>query len=409
MNAKPISEKSNPTMMQKAGNALFGSVFLIAGVCMLVFGNLMPWLSARAARDWPEVPCAVISSEVRRHDGDGSVSYSVEIEYRYDFDNQTFESSRYDFKVVNKSRKRCRQIVAGLPAGKKTVCFVDPDDPGSAVMDRNWEMGWLIFLMGCIFSAIGAAVAIGGILSGKRQRRSRDVSHTVGNLRGEGSVAAPAVVETDSCFPGDAEDQTWDVPQRLKPTSSPFKNFVGLCVSSAFWNGIVSIFVWNLFAGGVPDVFSVFMGLFLTPFILVGIVLLAATLQAFLTLLSPVVEIATTSGAVARGGTVDVAWEIIGNSNRISRLQISAWGTEEAKYRQGTDTVIDHSDFDHVIVVDTQDDQMIGFGSSAITIPAATMHTFEGENNKVTWALHVKATLRRWPDINQNYRFRVRP
>lgn len=409
MNAKPISEKSTPTMMQTVGIMLFGSVFFIAGVCMLAFGILVPWLSSRAATDWRQVPCEIISSEVRRHDGDDSVSYSVEIEYQYEFDNQTFESSRYDFNVVNKSRPRCRQIVAELPAGKITNCFVDPDDPKRAVIDRDWEMSWLFLIMGSAFSAVGLAVVIGSLAARRTPNRSRVFSGDTTALRGSDSVTASRVGRTEPLLPADVEDEKWDVPQRLKPTSSPLKNFLGLCFLSVFWNGIVSVFVWNLFTQPINGIFPIFMGLFLTPFVLIGIVILLGTLKAFLTLFSPVVEIATSTGAVPRGGTVDVAWEIAGNPGQISRLQISAWGTEQARYRQGTDTVTDQSDFDHVVVVDTEDVKAIGFGSATITIPANTMHTFEGGNNQVTWALQVKATLRWWPDIIQQYPFRVRP
>ena len=420
MNAKPISEQTPPAIMQSGCIVLFGSIFVAVGVGLLIFGIVIPYLWCNASASWTQVPCKIISSDVQRHDGDDSVSYSVEIEYQYEFENGTYRSSRYDFNFAqNKTKKTCKRIVAGLPAGKRSVCFVDPKDPQSSVLDRDWEMEWMFLVMGIIFSAAGSAVVIAGIFTGPKKKslvtrraglnRKTDRSHRDGHPKGLLSISSDDADDLAPIDPDDAEDKKWDTPQRLKPASTPLKNFIGMLFIAAFWNGILSIFVFSAWGDPLGGFSSIFIWLFLTPFALVGLAMLAGVVVTFLSLFSPVVEIAISSGTIGRGQTVDVAWEIRGNSNRISRLQIAAVGTETAKYQRGTDTITDNAHFDSIIVADITDPQRIAFGSAPITLHANTMHTFKDRHNEVEWAFRVKASLQMWPDVFKKYPFRVRP
>ena len=79
-----------------------------------------------------------------------------------------------------------------------------------------------------------------------------------------------------------------------------------------FWNGIVSIFLWQAIMEPKGGFFSIFMLLFMIPFVLIGVVLILGVARSFLSLFNPVIEIAMSTGAVERGNTVDVAWEIKG-------------------------------------------------------------------------------------------------
>ena len=37
------------------------------------------------------------------------------------------------------------------------------------------------------------------------------------------------------------------------------------------------------------------------------------------------------------------------------------------------------------------------------------MHTFNADNNKVIWTLHVTGAIARWPDIDESFDITVRP
>jgi hypothetical protein len=422
MNAKPISDDSKTTRKQTGCFVVSGLVFFGAGIAMLVGFQLLDWLSCRSAADWPGVPCTIVSSTVQEHRGDDSTSYSVEARFTYEVDQQKFTADQYDFNTSRRARKKCKEIVRQIPAGTKTVCFVDPDDPENAVLNKEFLLSWLELAMGLVFSAVGLAIAIGLPLAASRQnKQKRTVDGSIvstddrlaslgGNPRAmsvEGSQSAEG--KSSGLYQEDIEDQKWDVPQRLKPTSTKFVLLLITIGVALFWNGIVSVFLWQAIMEPAGAISSTFLLLFMIPFVLVGLVLILDVVRSFLSLFNPVFQIAMSTGAVGRGNTVDVAWEIKGSAKRIDRLRIAVVGTETARYLQGTSTVTDTSHFGLITVVDTDDAEEISFGSSAVTIPTDAMHTFADRHNQVTWAIQVRGEIARWPDVLQQHKFRVKP
>ena len=408
MNAKPISEPTKPGCWAMGMVSLFGSLFLFAGLAVLVTQVAMPWWSVRAAAEWSQVPCKILSGEIEEHRGD-ETTYSVDIEYEYTVENQTYRSSQYDFSTMYRSHRECREIIANYPVGQNATCYVDLDDPNDAVLARTaiFTM-WLV--LGVIFSAAGAGVAIGIPLSMIKNSKSVQ-SVGVSGSEYDGNLGRTADEQNylQSLYPDDLEDKKWDQPQRLKPSATKIGSLIGIVVLAMFWNGIVGLLVSAIFFDAANKILSIFLGLFILPFVLIGLVIILGVIKAFLVLFNPVVEIALSTGAVARGSEVDVAWEVKGNAGRIRRLQIAVVGTESAKYRQGTDIVTATSGFGLIPVADSTEAGSISFGSVAIKIPDGAMHTFTYDNNKITWAIQVKGEIRRWPDVLQTHVFRVKP
>ena len=353
MNAKPISEPAKPGCWSIGFVALFGSLFLFAGLAVIVTQVAMPWLSARAAADWPRVPCTILSSEIEEHRGD-STTYSVDIQYEYDIANQTHRSSQYDFSTMSRSRKVCRKILARYPEGKQSTCFVDPDNSAIAVLDRTPMIAWQILFLGGIFAVVGAIVTLGApyALTGRNKLR-RPISASGKTSEGVGGLSKFGHANSNHLYPEDVEDQAWSEPQRLKPASTKIGSLLGLVFLALFWNGIVGAVSFAIIGDGPKGVFLIFFILFLIPFVLIGLLIILGAIKAFLAMFNPVVEIALSAGAIARGSEVDVAWEIKGNAGRIRRLQIVAVGTEEARYRQGTNTVTATSYFGAIPIADT--------------------------------------------------------
>lgn len=209
--------------------------------------------------------------------------------------------------------------------------------------------------------------------------------------------------------PEDLEDETWSVPQKLKPSQSRLVAFLvvsGVCV---FWNGIVSIFLVQMLGQKAFDWSQMLFGLFLIPFVLIGLGLVLGAIYMFLALFNPKVVIATSSGAVPMGGEVDIAWEVEGNAGRIKRMQISLHGVQHATYRRGTTTTTDTEVFELIPVFEATTASDIEFGSATVTIPNSTMHTFEATNNKITWSIVVSGDIPWWPDVNESFAIRIKP
>ena len=129
--------------------ALFGVCFLV-GVVFLYGGYIAPQSNVRDSQNWVKTSCEILESSVKDHGN----SYSVGVQFQYEFNQKEYIANRYDFtSVVDGGEARPRIIVLGLPRGTKTVCYVNPDNPSEAVIKRDYYRSGLPFPVVCI--AIG--------------------------------------------------------------------------------------------------------------------------------------------------------------------------------------------------------------------------------------------------------------
>jgi hypothetical protein len=136
---------------------LFFLPFFLIGVGFFYGLTIHPALKILAARSWVETPCVIDSSEVQSHSGSkGSRTYSVGITYHYFFADQEYKSDRYYFGSGSSSGWKAKNaVVQKYPPGKETVCFVDPNKPSEAVLNRGWfgELGF--GAIGLLFALVG--------------------------------------------------------------------------------------------------------------------------------------------------------------------------------------------------------------------------------------------------------------
>ena len=155
--------------------------------------------------------------------------------------------------------------------------------------------------------------------------------------------------------------------------------------------------------------FGWFLALFLLVFQAVGLALLAAVPYQLLALANPRPIITMSRGSVPLGGTVSFAWELSGSAQRVTELKMTLRGREEARYRRGTDTHTDTHNFFSETLVNATNATNIARGSGTIRVPANSMHTFTGDNNKIIWTLQVTGEIPRWPNIDETFDIVVRP
>lgn len=380
-----ISEKIEGGKGKQAG-LIFFIIFLLISTIIFYFLGIRPFLRILDAKDWLECPCEIISSEVKSHSDNDGTTYSVEIVYSYNLYGEEHRSNRYNFLGGSSSGYSGKQkIVTHYKPGTNTICYVNPRNPAIAVLNRGFTMEMLVALVPLAFVLIG----IGGIFylirSKAKERKARirnvyDVKNPVEGVPSAGRV-------------------------ELKPKSSPVKNLIIVIFLALFWNGIVSIFVYQV----VQDKHDWLFALFLIPFVLIGIALICGVFYCFLTLFNPRPKLILSSGAAHPGERVNLKWEFTGHTESIRKLNISLEGYEESKYRRGTSTYTDKSVFERVIIMDTDDSMKIPCGQSAFTVPPGTMHTFEASNNKIIWVLKINGVISFWPDIKQEFPFTVLP
>jgi len=413
MNEEPVSTQKS-SQAGKGCLVLFGAVFVLFGLIFVYVTTVRPYLATRAASDWQETQCTVVKSEIDVDRGGDSTTYRPRIEFDYQFNGADYRSDTFDFTSLNRSRTRCQEIVNAHPVGTKVGCFVNPEDPEKAVIVRDYEFSYFGFFFPLIFSGFGFAAICAALflkdngsksISGSAKATPSNAFASSGSSTSStGSHSLPSSKQ----HPSDLLDQNWEKPQKLKPTQTRLLKFIIGLLVALFWNGIVAALLYGFLTEN-PNNFEWFFVLFMIPFVLVGLALIFGVFYLLGGLLNPAVELALSTGAVERGGSVDVAWQLIGRTSSIRTLKVLIEGEESATYRRGTDTITDTNVFCSIPVTETDSQEEITFGSSPVTIPADTMHTFSADRNNIKWRVVVQGDIPLWPNINESFEFRVKP
>jgi len=195
----------------------------------------------------------------------------------------------------------------------------------------------------------------------------------------------------------------------LKPSASPLAKLIGSVCVAAFWNGIVSVFVYQAWQGWRHGHSEWFLSVFLIPFVVIGLVMIGAVVYFFLALFNPRPQLTVNSNAIPLGDTLDVQWMISGRVDSLQRLRIFLEGREEATYTRGTSTYTDKEVFATVELVNTVNANEMRSGRRALAIPPGTMHSFASRNNKIIWSLRVHGEIRWWPDVSEEFPTTVLP
>lgn len=393
---RPISGNAQAVKGQRALSGFF-LIFLLAGSGTFYAVVLRPAIRIWNARDWPTVGCTVISSEVQSHNSDDGTTYSVNILYRYEIKGREYKSNRYDFMGGSSSGYgRKMEIVGRYPPRTLTVCYVDPTDPNNAVLYRGFSSSMWIGLVPLLFMGVGG----GGIIYVRRQARDSAPSMGTANPMDGKDWRPPETAKTVKP-PGGAPSRVFQ--------SSPWQKLLGVILIAAFWNGIVSVFVYQViksWQSGRPEWFLTF---FMVPFVLVGLALLGGIVYFFLAMFNPRPRVTVTPSAVALGQPLRVEWEFSGGSGRIQNLQLSLEGREEATYRRGTSTCTDKNVFVRISLAQSTHPEAIRKGNAHVTVPAHLMHSFAAANNKIIWSICIHGEIPRWPDVKEEFAVTVLP
>jgi hypothetical protein len=214
---------------------------------------------------------------------------------------------------------------------------------------------------------------------------------------------APALGSSPRLRAGDGARGVFDVDLARSRRGS----LVALIFFTVVWDGIVGTIVgvmWHQGKLGEDGCAT----LFLVPFALVGLALLAAIPYSFLATLNPR-PLLSVSRPLAPGVAATLGWRFHGAAGRIRRLQVLLEGREEATYRRGTSSTTVRSVFLTLPLVDTSDALQIAAGTVALSLPGDAMHSFAAPHNAVVWSLRVKGEIARWPDIDDVAEILVSP
>jgi hypothetical protein len=380
---KSISQKASRGRGQKFMVG-FGLLFVAVGVAVLVPMTLVPSIRFAASMKWTETPCTIISSRLRSWSTDDGTSYRADVLYEYSAGGREWRSNRtHFFPFINTGHAGAKELRRRYPSRSIATCWVDPHNPSRSVLERQPSPKHLIGLIPLVFVLAGWAVAHHG-WKRMKARREEEQPQAEGLSAGDSTLL-------------------------LKPQHSPVGKVTGALFFSLVWNGIVSIFVWQVWKSwqsGNPEWFPT---IFLIPFVLVGLLSFAFVGHFLLALANPRPRLTLSPGQPRLDGQLNLEWRFNGRTARLAHLRIFLEGREEATYQRGTDTVTDREVFATFDLVNTANEWEIPRGMVHLAIPGDTMHSFEADSNKIIWEIKVEGEIERWPDVSQNFPITVGP
>jgi len=381
--SQSISQKASKGRGHKIA-LVVGLIFAVVGGSLFLFLFALPTVNQVRSMGWTETPCTVVNSTVRSWSTDDGTSYRPDVLYEYQAGGRSWRSNRVDFfSAVSSGYDNARDVVGRHRDGSTGTCWIDPGHPGRSVLEKGFRPMHLLGLLPLAFFVAGAALSRWAWRQ-MRTGRSSEVDRPEETVTAEG-------------------------PLILEPQVSPFGKLFGAVFFALFWNGIVSVFVFQAWKGWERGQTDWFLTLFLVPFVLVGLVMIGAVGYLTLALANPRPRLTLEKATARLGDELRLDWSFTGRASRIRHLGILLEGREEATYQRGTDTHTDSEVFATHTLVDTGNDWEIPRGTAAVRIPDDTMHSFAADNNKIVWEIKVAGEIDRWPDVSQNFPITVRP
>ena len=375
----------------------FFSIFALAGTGILS-GLIVPmWMNWWSAKSWIELPGEVIWSRIKSHKGDDSTTYSAHVFYRYELGGTTWRSDRHSFSKVNGSLARAREQLKDYPAGAAIPVFVDPEKPEKSILRR--ELGGSAWFS--LFPLPFMAVGFGGLFWLLRGGGKKGMTTSIGGNRSRGRASSNMTPASSSLAPGES--------LRLAPGKGRLLRVAGVFFAAAFWNGIVSVFQAQVIKDWGSGGFSWFLALFLIPFTVIGLGLIAAFLHQLGALFNPRPVLHLDSGQPRLGTTMTVRWEIPSGAGRLKTLRIILRGEEVATYRRGTNSVTERSIFHETEILSTEMVEMMRAGRGSTRLPAELVPSWRASNNRIEWSIAVEGTIALWPDISDTHTIEVLP
>lgn len=175
----PLKEYSRNKIASKPVPRWCGFIFLFffsgMGMIGLYQNVLQPLQRNLQAQKWSSQPAVVTKSIVetqRRHSKSSSYTvYKAVISYRYFYKGKEYTSDLYSmFNDFKRSGSTARQLVRNYPPGKQIRCFVNPDVPFQAVIDKKIPAAGLCLEAGGYMIFICAGIGVFLLLWSQRKR-----------------------------------------------------------------------------------------------------------------------------------------------------------------------------------------------------------------------------------------------
>ncbi len=386
---------------------LFGLIFTLAGSAFTWFMSVDVWKKSSDSRQWEEVSCVIVSSEVVRRSTSDGVNYRPGILFRYTWDGTEYESDSYRFMEVSSSNRGwAGEVVARYPAGSSHTALVNPRNPEEAVLDRRMGASFILTLLPLVFVLVGLGVVTGGVLTIRKKQTSASVR--------SGDSEAPRALRDASLlglpeFPPEPPPGG-TVP--LKPVHSPLGKFVGLLIFALLWNGVIFLFL--SVGGPLEPGGDIVPRLVLGLFALIGVgVFLGAVYSGVSFFFGPRIQVEADAATLNPGHPVKISWRFTRGSTGLRNLKIFLEGITEAEYTTGSgknrSTVTNRKTFLRETLFQSDNRMELPHGDLEYQVPDSLPHSFEASKNRIRYTLHIQGDIPLMPNLKNEYRAYVPP
>ncbi len=198
-----------------------GLLFAVVGAAVFTFLFAVPAFRTLESTGWETRPCTIVRSTVRSWSTDDGTSYRGDVLYEYSPTAATGARIASPFSPpLHPDAPRPGRCATATRRAPNLTAWVDPGDPTRSVLERDFRPRYLLGLMPLLFLFAGVAL----MRFGWKQLHAGDEREYADRPSGERRSAGPVV---------------------LKPQLSPIGKVMGTLFFALFWNGIVSIFVWQ--------------------------------------------------------------------------------------------------------------------------------------------------------------------
>lgn len=395
----PEARRINPPLaMRRTGSGCLPAsicAVLFAGGCLILgFFFVQPISQIIAAQRWRAVPATIVISRPDLVESQAAPSkpesWRPLIRYRYTVDGASFHSTRIWFlKPDLDTRQQIERQVARWPEGSVVTAYVDPADPSSAVLERGFRPQLLIAIFPLLLVIVGGAALASIILRRLPIPPLWRLIHLpalFAHHRAQGAVT-------------------------LRPHAG-IRPLAAVLLSTLLYNALLWFLVREViidWSHGPPACHGLLLTVFTLPLVFLGLALIALSFVMLMRMTGPRPTLRLAAGQVPLGGSIDIAWRILGRRRRLRRLRLFVEGREEVIFPRAGREYAASEPFGMVPLVDTTDRNAIAGGRTTLRIPPQTMPTFDAGHGRILWVLCLHGEISRWAAVREEYELTVLP
>jgi len=401
MSRRDSSDGGSSTRAAGCVYGLFG-VFVLFGLVFAGFGAV-PLLELRRAQSWTPTPCTILSSQVEEVPGDDGSTWRVAVTFRYQIGGSDHVSDRYRVSRSSSSGRAGKQrVVDALPPGTAATCYVDPEDPGNAILRRDLGDEWIFVAVGLAFAAFGM---VAGVLmrAGRRRRAEREARLAATGVDLSLPAFTPTTERMRSATAGGG-------PLELASSSRRGANVVFMAVFAIFWNAVSWLVLGpkllELLRGDTAAIVPVLFG---AVFLLAGIGAFVYLGYLLLAWFNPRPKVTLSTSTLRAGASAEVAWQLYGATRRLEDLTVKLEGRRVSTSGGGRNARTSQQVFHTATLAEVGRASSILEGKATLAIPADAPPSHEQQNRATQWVLVFEGTIRSWPDLHEEYLLWVHP